>query len=281
MNRDELEKLERDALVRMAEEGGVEKARVLTRPELVDELLLRSTVDHATRQRSRGLFGRARDLIARVVEQGLHLPDAAERIRAMGLPPPSRPTAPAALPTVTLAQIYIAQGHRARAIDTLTKVLAREPDHAVAGALLGRLTEGDYPVPAPVLPPEDDAAALATAQSAESEDTSAPALDQCLAVLVDGATLRVSWSVRTPTFEHARKRTPGARVALCVHVVEPTWDGPKPSSRCYEVDATQGEFMARDLPSGCVVRAAVGCLDGAVFAPFAHSPASETSAPPV
>ena len=39
--------------------------------------------------KARGLFGRARDLLASVVERGLNLPDAAERIRTLGrrLPP--------------------------------------------------------------------------------------------------------------------------------------------------------------------------------------------------
>src|SRR5271166_595063 len=135
MNRAELERLDREDLILRAETAGVTRARILTRPELVDELLLRSSTDYATKQRSRGLFGRARDLLASVVERGLNLPDAAERIRAMGGVVASRPSAPAALPTVTLAEIYAAQGHRERAIETLDRVLTREPDHAAASAL--------------------------------------------------------------------------------------------------------------------------------------------------
>src|SRR5580704_17766578 len=112
MNRVELEKLDRDALIARAEAAGVTRARILTRPELVDELLLRSSTDEASKRRARGLFGVERDLLARVVERGLHLPDAAERIRTLGIAPPTRRCAPAALPTVTLAEIYAAQGHR-------------------------------------------------------------------------------------------------------------------------------------------------------------------------
>jgi hypothetical protein len=157
MNRAELERLDREALIAHAEEAGVTRARILTRPELVDELLLRSAVDQATKQRARGLFGRARDLLARVVEQGLHLPDAAERIRAMGgVVPPSRPSAPAALPTVTLAEIYAAQGHRDRALETLDRVIGREPDHAAARALRAQLADASFPVPLPNIPPEGE-----------------------------------------------------------------------------------------------------------------------------
>ncbi|MDP9037177.1 MAG: hypothetical protein M3O50_20455, partial [Myxococcota bacterium] len=84
MNRADLERLDRDALIERAEAAGVTRARILTRPELVDELLLRSAGEHASRQRARGLFGVARDLLARVVERGLHLPDAADRLRTLG-----------------------------------------------------------------------------------------------------------------------------------------------------------------------------------------------------
>ena len=46
MERAELERLDRDTLIARAEEMGVVRANVLTRPELVDEILLR----HADRQ---------------------------------------------------------------------------------------------------------------------------------------------------------------------------------------------------------------------------------------
>src|SRR5580658_9293593 len=160
MNRAELETLDREDLIARAEAAGVARARILTRPELVDELLIRSAADQASKQRSRGFFGLARDLLARVVEQGLHLPDAADRIRTIGALPPSRRSAPAALPTVTLAEIYAAQGHRQRAIETLESVLAREADHAAARALLAQLNDSTFPVPAPRLPPEEEVEAV-------------------------------------------------------------------------------------------------------------------------
>ncbi len=279
MNRDALERLDRDALVGRAEEAGVERARVLTRPELVDEILLRSTaVDDATRRRARGLFGRARDLIARVVERGLNLPDAAERIRALGLaPPPLQQTAPAALPTVTLAQIYIAQGHRAKAIDTLQKVLAREADHAVAAGLLAKLGDAGFRVPAPVMPPEEETA-LPVAEVDADTDTDPDRDDECVAVLVGPSAMTVSWRIRKATLDHARQKAPEARMALCIHVVQPTWDGPRPATRCYDVDGAHGEMQVGELAQGCVVRAAVGWLEGERFAAFAHSGAMETAA---
>jgi hypothetical protein len=151
--------MDREGLVLRAQAAGIRRARVLTRPELIDELLrLDPVVDEAQLKKSRGFFGRARDLLSRVVERGLHLPDAAERLRgALGTPPPQVPRPePHAIPTVTLAEIYAAQGHKDRAIQTLERVLEAEPDHARARALLDKLQAKDYVAPPPPLPPEPE-----------------------------------------------------------------------------------------------------------------------------
>jgi hypothetical protein len=295
MNRDELEGLDRDDLIARAEAAGVTRARILTRPELVDELLLRSSTDQATKQRTRGLFGRARDLLASVIERGLNLPDAAERIRSVGEPFPGRPSAPAALPTVTLAEIYAAQGHRDRAIETLDRVLVREPDHAAARALLGQMRDETYPVPPPRLPPEEEdeggvapAASFSDAHAgprAPAEPThmldDAPLptrydVDECVGIPVDPQTLYVYWEVREKTLEYVRAERPGGAIALRVVIVVPTWDGPRSSVRDRDVNATLGDHFVRDLPAGCVVRAAIGYRAGDAFVAIAHSPALET-----
>lgn len=159
MDRDELEGLDRESLVVRAQAAGIRRARILTRPELIDELLrLDPSADQAQLRKSRGFFGRARDLVARVVERGLHLPDAADRLRSLTASHdtvPPRPE-PHAVPTVTLAEIYAAQGHPKRAIETLRRVLEREPDHTIARALLSRLEDEAYVPPPPLLPPEAD-----------------------------------------------------------------------------------------------------------------------------
>ena len=147
MNRTELERLDRDSLISRAEASGVVRARILTRPELIDELLVRNARETDDVQRVRGFFGRARDLLARVIERGLHLPDAAERLRGKSQPPPPLRSTAAPLPTVTLAEIYAAQGHRERAVETLKNVLDREPEHAAARTLLGQLEDAAYDGP--------------------------------------------------------------------------------------------------------------------------------------
>jgi hypothetical protein len=308
MNRAELELLDREALIKRAEAEGVTRARILTRPELVDELLLRSAVDDKTKERARGFFGLARDLLARVVERGLHLPDAAERIRTIGVAPPPRRAAPVALPTVTLAEIYAAQGHRDRATETLEGVLSREPEHAVARALLAQLQDASYPVPPPRLPPEQEEgsssawpvesdgesiAALPSSYGARASDRDGAArepahvlddgplpthydVDECVAIPVDPRTLYVYWEVRERTLEYVRVSRLEGTITLRIVVVVPTWDGPRSTVRDHEVGATLGDIFVHDLSPGCVVRAAIGWKHGDAFLPIAHSPALET-----
>ena len=173
MDRGELEGLDRESLVVRAQAAGIRRARILTRPELIDELLrLDPTADDAQLRKSRGFFGRARDLVARVVERGLHLPDAADRIRTIAMGPTTLSvprTEPQAMPTVTLAEIYAAQGHRGRAVETLRRVLEREPEHTAARALLARLDDEAYVAPPPPLPPEPEHDASAASEEEEPE----------------------------------------------------------------------------------------------------------------
>src|SRR6478752_9915916 len=97
MDRADLEHLDRDVLIEQAEGLHVPRARILTQPELIDEILMaRARVDeNPALFLARGFFGRARDLVARVVQRGLHLPDAAGRIRSTELPA-AKPSAPGA-----------------------------------------------------------------------------------------------------------------------------------------------------------------------------------------
>jgi hypothetical protein len=296
MTRAELDRLDRDSLVARAEDAGVTRARILTRPELVDELLLRTTDDPAAKQKARGLFGVARDLLARVVERGLNRPEAADRIRTLGGSRPSLRRAPAALPTLTLAEIYAAQGHRDRAIETLEGVLSREADHAAARALLAQLRDEAFPVPPPRLPPEEEEPATARLEDAGDalspvngapdpepshmlDDAPLPErydVDECVAIPVDPRTLYVYWEARDTTLAPIRATHPGGALALRLVVVVATWNGPQSSVRDYQVPLKFGDYFARDLPPGAIVRVALGWKTGGAFVPIAHSPTLET-----
>jgi hypothetical protein len=126
--------LSRVELLRLAQSLGVSDADVMTRAEL------RAAIDKAKRPEPRPAehpttwVSVARRLLARVVERGLNLPDAAALIRGdtkLSTPP----KAPPPVATVTLARIYAAQGHLDRAIGTLDEVLESDPDHELAREL--------------------------------------------------------------------------------------------------------------------------------------------------
>jgi hypothetical protein len=165
-----LEQLSRDELISRARSLGATRPELLTRPELRDEIIRLTVDDEATRRRARGWFGVARDLVASVVSQGLNLPDTVELIRGVGI---KSPNAGPPVATVTLAEIYAAQGHVAKALVLLDEVLEREPDHDAARAARERFVPAVSKV-TPVMPPEPDIETDAIThepESTESEST--------------------------------------------------------------------------------------------------------------
>lgn len=131
-----LDQLGRKELISRASDLGVDRAEKMTRPELKDEILRRTKSD-SEKVEARGLFGLARAMLANVVEGGLNMPDAAALIRGTATFDAKVDTrTPVA--TVTLAEIYAAQGHTERALHMLDDVLTVEPDHAEARSLRER-----------------------------------------------------------------------------------------------------------------------------------------------
>lgn len=184
MQRQHLQKLSREELIREAERAGVSRPRVLTTTELIDEILKRTAGSDRDRSRARGWLGRARDLLATVVEKGLHLPDAAAAIRSgpKGWPPPPPPLA-----TVTLAEIYAAQGHLERAVGVLDEVLEREPDHQEAAELrerfLAQLARGskapsDRPAPQAAAKPAAEEAAASRDEDEDEDEERSPEVNE-------------------------------------------------------------------------------------------------------
>jgi len=318
MDKGKLAALSRDGLIERAETLGVRRARFLTRPELVDEILLaESKVEGDKRGITRGFVGLARDLLARLVERGLHLPDAAERIR--GSTPPPRPQGRASsIPTVTLAEIYASQGHAARAVETLRRLLTIEPEHDEARQMLAQF-ESLVAQATEVVEAEDGAAdtaaSLATAASAASapaesvvpavaatveepepltprvaseptsmlDDAPLPLrydVDECVALPVDPRTVFVYWELREESLRRLAARVGGGGVvALRVAVLQPSWDGPTYSRFDCDVLANLGEYFLRDLPEGAVVRVAAGYrAPNGEFSPLAHSELFESAA---
>jgi hypothetical protein len=311
MDRAELERLDRESLVMRAQAAGIRRARVLTRPELIDELLrLAPVTDHAHLKKSRGFFGIARDLLSRVVERGLHLPDAADRLRAaLGSPFPQVPRPePQAVPTVTLAEIYAAQGHKLRAVETLWRVLEAEPDHGAARALLEKLEAVSYVAPPAPLPPEHEvpgneigarlgatpSSGVGEAPSVDAAPLEAPPLEvppaspapegaavqpapairtECVAIPLEGNASYVWWRLAPDAQRIAEESSFFVRAVILV----PTWDGPQRHTRDVACDPAIGELVLRDLPEGAIARIAIGVMGADELVPLAHSPALETS----
>lgn len=276
MDRNALEALSREALIERAAALGVVRPQILTRPELVDELLLREAKKgdrHA--ESARGFFGRARDLLADVIERGLHLPEAADRIRAISLtaPPPKKPL-DAQIPTVTLAEIYAAQGHKERALETLRAVLREEPDHDAATNLLQKLSDPNTRVSAPPLPPEEPEPGSPPAALLDDEPLPPRYdVDECVALSVTPTKAFVYWEIKETTLADARQESPHGTVTLRAITLVPTWEGPRPRIRDVSVHTTLGDWVFTDLPDGAPTRMAIGYKVGDRFWSFAHAAA--------
>jgi hypothetical protein len=134
-----LNDMSRRDLSELAKTLGIADAEVMTRAELRAAIERNQAVPRAAQSPwPTTWLGVARGLIASIVDKGLNLPDAAALIRGdTKLSTPPKPPPPVA--TVTLARIYVAQGHLQRAIDTLSEVLRSEPDHELARELRDEL----------------------------------------------------------------------------------------------------------------------------------------------
>jgi hypothetical protein len=190
MTKAELLSLSRDELLAQAVVVGVLNVETKSRADLVDAIAERlglgvvevPAAEPTPAARPRGLLGRARALIARVIEKGLHMPSTTSTREAGANT--KEPTARAALPTVTLAKIYVAQGHPARAVEVLRQVLVRNPADAEATLLLESLRPAPAASPQPSEPVVAAEPEVAAAVEPEPEVAAAvePAAEPAVAV---------------------------------------------------------------------------------------------------
>ncbi len=276
--REELEGLSRTDLVQRAKALGVSAAGVLTRPELIDEILSAIVEDEQERSQARGFLGRARDLVARVMEKGLHLPDAAQRI----LSPPSTASseAPKPLATVALASVYAKQGHRAQALRVLDEVLKTDPDNAAALSLRNDLhgaeavmeqlavqgATAEEPTvdtcPTPTLPastePVPERPPIAPPNEVPKQDV--------LDVVRQGRRLTLSWRVRPVTFARNRGKMPSGRLVLRVAHAIVAEQTTEMRTEDTPVDRLAGTITTTIPPGALSSHVALGWCDGDVFA---------------
>ena len=220
-------------------------------------------------------------------------PDAAAIIRGEGAregdwkgPPP--------VATVTLAEIYAAQGHLDRALRMLDEVLAKEPDHDAARSLRDRLAAGaDLPkqppprrqrisfaeppeadLPPESIPPESKPEpATPTPTPAPIRATPTPTPDPepatptpihiapapYVLTLALAGQRQVYWEVPPHTWDALRSRAPHGRAVL--RVLSFRTRAGKVERRAHDVspDAEVGSFVLPGLNADAVVRAALGC----------------------
>jgi hypothetical protein len=189
MTKAELLSLSRDELLAQAVVVGVLNVETKSRADLVDAIAERlglgvvevPAAEPTPAARPRGLLGRARALIARVIEKGLHMPSTTSTREAGANT--KEPTARAALPTVTLAKIYVAQGHPARAVEVLRQVLVRNPADAEATLLLESLRPAPAASPQPSEPvvAAEAEPGVAAAAAVEPEPEVAAAVESAVA----------------------------------------------------------------------------------------------------
>jgi hypothetical protein len=269
---DQLDSLSRDELIARARELGAQRPEVMTRVELRDEIVRLSEPDLLAQKKQRGWLGVARDLVASVVESGLNMRDAAAKIRGergddvVGPPP---------VATVTLAEIYIAQGHPERALAVIEEVLEGEPDHGAALALREKLRERGTTAerrrarvveavpdtnPPPAEPVETEAEAeaedaLPTLQPQPASKREPEPEPACLLVR-EGA----GWLAHY-------KGVPSGGLVLRVVAFVPGKPTPRQITRDMPLFDTEGSAALLDLPGTAVVRGALGRLENDVFKP--------------
>lgn len=262
VSREALEALPRDELVGKAHGHGVKRPDVMTRVELVDEILRLVTPNPVERRRVRGWLGVARDLVASVVDRGLHLPDAAAFIRGdVRYEPLRAPQPPVA--TITLAEIYGAQGHLQRAVSTLDEVIANEPELDIARRLRERFAGELARRPraqavSPAEPPDSEPPPF----GAEPEPP--PPVESSVDRFVEGAAAFARTGASSCDVYYDVSSLPDGSVLRVVEF-RPRKEGAERVEREFALRSSRGATTVTDLESGSVVRAAIGVRSNGSF----------------
>jgi tetratricopeptide (TPR) repeat protein len=300
MERSELEKMKVDALRSMAAERGLAGAEGMDKSELVDLL---------ARDEKAGMFGRARQAVARAahkVEEKAH--ELADRLRhqtpapnlteVKGAQPPAREPAtkeakkgrpqrasfdipsstvhPHAdeLETLTMARLYLQEQRYDRAIEIYEKLAQLDPDDEEIRAVLVDLrTKTAAPPPAPP-PPQHPGEPMWMLDLEELPETYG--LDECEVLYKDPFWVFAYWEVTDNGLNSARAQLgPSAASARLVLRLFTTIQGAGGVDRqTHDIDLTwnHGRRYFQAPRPGAHLRVAVGLLSPeGYFAPIAHS----------
>jgi hypothetical protein len=253
----------RHELIAVALDLGIDKPELLSEEEL-SRSIQQTSEGHAlpapvSGPLGKGWFGVARNLVASVLEKGLNLPTAARVLReTVRSVPPQRPP----YPTVTLAQIYMAQGHNERAAATLQQVLRRDPSNPKAKRLQAQLPVAEPSLDSVHQGAEPDTSA-ARSVSPQAEAGAVPLRDS-LVVLRQKRTALVYWEIS----EASRRKLQlddGLEVRLTL--VTPSERGASISSPIWKITREQQHQVLECEPE-VVVRAAIGLFRAGNFLPL-------------
>jgi hypothetical protein len=303
MERGELEKMKLDALRSLAAERGVEGAQGLDRGELIDLL---------AREEKTSVLGRAKQAVTRAahkVEEKAH--ELAERIRhqtpapnlteVKGAQPPTREQAKDAkrsrpqrasfdipsstvhphadeLETLTMARLYVQEGHFDRAIEIYEKLATLDPDDEEVRVVLADLRKKiTPPEAAPPPPPPHHGEPLGMLDLEELPETYG--LDECEVLYKDPFWMFAYWEVTDHGLNAARAQlgpsAATARLVLRLFTTVQGAGGPSSIDRQVsdlELQWNHGRRYFQAPKSGAHLRIAVGLLSQeGYFAPIAHS----------
>jgi hypothetical protein len=265
-----LARMRRSDLIAEARNLGVHHPELMTRVELTDEILRLTEPTAPAGRGTRGWLGVARDLLARLVERGLNLPSAAALIRGYPDADVSSHLAPP-VATVTLAEIYAAQGHAERAVRMLDDVLEKEPDHEPARRLRERLRRQcalAEPCPAP-----------------RASSSQVPAVDTPQAAVValadHGQSIYVYWEIGSETVDRLRRVEPTGQAVVRVLSSLPCWEGAQQAEQELAVEPPSGGMRVDVTEPGAVVRAVLGWRSPSGFRPLAIGTALTSAGAPV
>jgi hypothetical protein len=243
------EPIARHELLATALSLGIERPDELSTEELLDAIRV-ATEGGQPDVSSPGWFAVARHLVESVVQQGLNLPSAAKVLRAVGgrmWSGSARQRPP--LPTVTLAQIYLSQGHTEKARVTLTQVLARQPENHKAQRLLEELDKEHT----------TQAAATDGAPPERGDEVNTPASDEDVVVVVRSKEgVRVCWELAGK----AAQLAPDQGVELLVRVFQPSPSGTLVREQRHPISTLTGMRGVRAEDRALVRAALVDVHDG-------------------
>ncbi len=298
MEREQLEKMTLEALRILAAEQGVDGAAKLGKTQLIERLTPPpALIEHAT-----VAVEKAAPKPEDKATRGSAPPQPATGRHARGKPArasfdiPSSTVHPHAdeLETLTMARLYLAEGHTERALEIFEKLSALEPEDQILKAQVVDLRKQQVPKAAPE-PPATPSAPPAPGEPLWMLDLEelpeTYGLDECEVLYKDPFTVFAYWEVTDHGMSGARAQlgpsAESAKLVLRLFTTVAQASGVERHLQDVELPWNHGRRYLQSPRPGAHLRIAVGLLSQeGYFAPIAHSslvrvPSADPSEGPV